>query len=638
MGLVKGQISNDYSVKKIFFILFIILFLLCFASPVHATDPPSTILAVYMIGSDLEYDPQLTPEENAQIKESATKDIREMVLGWGDGSDNLEVIIAYGGSQKEGWEGMTVATLDNLKKDLDNDNIGDSEDSYLGWEDVSMCSEDGLSLFLSLIQKNYSDSRVILIFWDHGFAYQGFGRDDNYPDTTITPNILWSAFKKSGVTLDLIGFDACFMADIEFLRFISPYTRYVVASEETEPDHGWDYQEIILNLINNPDISSEELGKLIIDSYLNNPEHQKGALSLSLLNLSHLPKVLSAFNDLSLTLDSYSEKGNSYPSLSRWIGRLSGLGVTRDKDGNQMEIMVDLLELSRRAAQEIPDVSSEASALEGAIQDLIIYSRHDTPITQLQGIGVFSPVMSAHPYFYQNIREGTVLELSENWITFLNTFAEQIRSDTTPPKLTADGEEYQLEEDGYCLITDVFYQYQDDGSRIILGQEPSGVDDNRLIPKPEWDGTGVFIGDDATSSILPVYYVQTNDDGVQLYYAWGILTQGNAKNLVRMDFWYNSESGALQWIFRPYFITSDGYQEFSRSSADISPGDNLSIFSRVIKSDGSFAWSQAGQIIWSEKTKIQKKAMPEGKYGIEIVAMDLAGNTGYSGIIPYEVS
>lgn len=590
-----------------------------------------------MVGSDLEYDPLLSPEDNSLYKEAATKDIKEMISGWENGSEDLEVLVAYGGSQKKGWEGMTVATLEDLKDDLENNIIGDTDDSYQGWEDINMGSDDGISTFLAYLKKQYPDSRVILILWDHGFAYQGFGRDDNHPESVITPWALGSSLQKTGVSPDMIGFDACFMADIEFLRFISPYVRYVVASEETEPDHGWDYQELVKVLREDPGIPADEYGRRIIDSYLDDPGHQKGALSLSLLDLSHLEDLRTAFDELASDLNTYISTPDSYRSLSQWAGNLSGLGVTRDKDGTEMEVMVDLMSLSLKAGQEIPGLSSRAATLQEALRSLIIYSRHDTPVTQIHGIGIFSPVMANHPFFYKKIENGTVLDISGDWMVFLDRFADQIRSDTKSPRVTPEGEGYRLEEEGYTQVTDVFYQYRDDGSRIILGQEPSGNSTGGLIPKPEWDGKGLFLGDDSSSSILPVYYVQTNDEGVQLYYAWGILNQGDWKSLVRMDFWYDSESGALKWIARPYSLTSDGYQEFSRSSAEITPGDSLTIFSRVIEKDGSLGWGEAGKITWSDKTRVQKKAMECGRYGLEVVAVDLAGNTGYSGVTPYDI-
>lgn len=615
----------------------IILILVLFISPIQATQSTSTLLAIYIIGSDLEYDPLLSPDDNARYKEAATKDIREMLAGWGDGSDSVDIVVAYGGSQKEGWEGMTVATIDDLREDLINGIIGDSDDAYQGWEDVNMGSEEGVTAFLTYIRTVYPDHRLILILWNHGYAYHGFGRDENYKNSIITAPALRNALKSTDTYADIIGFDACFMANLEFIHHLAPYTRYIIAAEETEPEHGWDYEALVSTLIQDPGISSVSLGRTIIDDYLDNPDHHRGSLTLSLLDLSSTKDVMEAFHTLAAGLASTAGKPGSYRPFSYWVGKMARLGISRDSSGDEMSYMVDLLSLSRIAGEEIPALAPEARRLEDALLSFITYSRHNTPVTQLKGVGVFSPIMADHPAYYQRIAPGTILDLSPEWVRFLNAFAETVRKDTTAPRLIEEPGGYLLEEEGYSLLTDVFYQFQSDGSRIILGQEPTSIGSDGLIPKPEWDGTGLFIGDSAVSSILPVYYVSTNDLGVQLYYAWGVIIQGERKSHVRIDLWYDTDTKALQWEIRPYSLNANGEQEFSRSSARLSSGDQLVVFSRSMDADGSLSWEEAGRITWSDETRMMKRMMPCGEYGMEVVAIDLAGNVGESGVMAYAI-
>jgi hypothetical protein len=39
----------------------------------------------------------------------------------------------------------------------------------------------------------------------------------------------------------MVGFDACLMGNWETLVGLQGLTRYVLASEEVEPEHGWDW-------------------------------------------------------------------------------------------------------------------------------------------------------------------------------------------------------------------------------------------------------------------------------------------------------------------------------------------------------------------------------------------------------------
>jgi hypothetical protein len=72
---------------------------------------------------------------------------------------------------------------------------------------------------------------------------------------------------------DLIGFDACLMSTLELAKAVKPSADYMLASESIEPTHGWDYVAFIGYASENPEASAEEIGRVIIDSYLENPSH-----------------------------------------------------------------------------------------------------------------------------------------------------------------------------------------------------------------------------------------------------------------------------------------------------------------------------------------------------------------------------
>ena len=50
--------------------------------------------------------------------------------------------------------------------------------------------------------------------------------------------------------IDIIGFDACFMSSFEVAHALRPYARYMLASEETEPNKGWDYKNYKISSYN----------------------------------------------------------------------------------------------------------------------------------------------------------------------------------------------------------------------------------------------------------------------------------------------------------------------------------------------------------------------------------------------------
>ncbi len=628
--------DNFHSPLFLFFTIFSIFFACSMVTLVSASETPATVLGVYMVGSDLEHEPGLTDEENSIRKELATKDIREMVLGWGEGSSDLDIVVAYGGSQKEGWAGITLASIDMLKADDYDGVIGNSDKDNIYKKELSMTSKEGLQDFLLYLSDTYPDSRKMVILWDHGSSYFGFGKDP-ITETRISVPDMKDAFSNSQGKFNLIGFDACSMADIEVIRLLYPFGDYYLASEDIEPEHGWDYYSIVSSLVQNPDMDMVTFGELVIESYLNNPNHQQGSLTLSLIDLNKTNDFFTAFDKFTSKLNDLSSDPSRYPEISQMIGRLNGIGVAKDSDGNDIELMVDLYSFIKIAHEEI-DEDLDSINLLSVLEDFIIFEKHDTQTSQMYGIGIFPPMMATHPSVSDSVSSNTILDLSNSWIGFLTTFTERLKSDYSPPEIEKTEEGFLVHEDGYVLITNLFLQNRPDGTKVILGQEPSFVEDFNHVFLPEWGGTTTYLSDGKTSSLLPVYYVDTTDEGVQLYYAWGFIGQGNPRKYskMRMDIWYDQNTYGLTWRIRPYTILSNGNQEFERS-ATLYPGDEIIVFSVIQNPDESHDFQEVGKVIWSEKMEIVHQPLPDGEYGVQIVATDLAGNSNYSDIIPYSV-
>jgi len=68
--------------------------------------------------------------------------------------------------------------------------------------------------------------------------------------------------------LELLGMDACLMANIEVAYEVRDAVRYLVASEELVPGHSWPYQEIFGALRAGPDQGGADFAKLVVDQYV----------------------------------------------------------------------------------------------------------------------------------------------------------------------------------------------------------------------------------------------------------------------------------------------------------------------------------------------------------------------------------
>jgi hypothetical protein len=68
--------------------------------------------------------------------------------------------------------------------------------------------------------------------------------------------------------LELLGMDACLMANLEVAYEVRKAVRYLVASEELVPGHSWPYQQIFGALRANPDQGGAEFAQLIVNRYV----------------------------------------------------------------------------------------------------------------------------------------------------------------------------------------------------------------------------------------------------------------------------------------------------------------------------------------------------------------------------------
>jgi hypothetical protein len=138
--------------------------------------------------------------------------------------------------------------------------------------EVDMGNPDVLADFIDWGVTNYAATNYALIVWDHGGSWRGVSWDYSSSNDYLTMSELATALGRAqasdgGIVLDILGFDACSMSSIEVACQVSPYARYLVASEIYVPDDGFEYTSPLSALAANPDMSTFELSNEILDSY-----------------------------------------------------------------------------------------------------------------------------------------------------------------------------------------------------------------------------------------------------------------------------------------------------------------------------------------------------------------------------------
>ncbi|MFN7963483.1 MAG: clostripain-related cysteine peptidase [Thermoanaerobaculia bacterium] len=107
-----------------------------------------------------------------------------------------------------------------------------------------------------------------------------------------------------GQPIDLLGMDACLMANLEVAFQAAPYAKVLVASEETEPADGWPYGTVLDLLAEDPLLPPAELGGRIVEHYLRSyaGNAEAGDVTQAAFDLSKIDQLVTPFDALAQAL------------------------------------------------------------------------------------------------------------------------------------------------------------------------------------------------------------------------------------------------------------------------------------------------------------------------------------------------
>lgn len=215
-------------------------------------------LFVYMTGSNLE-----------SQYECASYDIEEMLKAnfTEENIKNVNVIIQTGGSKD--WHSNRICSnkIERFKVDTNSFRIT----NLARMENASMGSSDTLYDFLNWGINNYPAEHMGVVFWNHGSGVsRGLCFDENYDDDSLSVHELEYTFakinKKMTSKFELIGFDTCLTGSLEYANILAPYAKYMVGSADVAIAKGWYYTDVINYLLENPDATGDQLGKVVCNS------------------------------------------------------------------------------------------------------------------------------------------------------------------------------------------------------------------------------------------------------------------------------------------------------------------------------------------------------------------------------------
>ena len=620
-------------------------------------DASTWTILVYMMGdTDLEF--------------FAGTDLEEMFSLDASNGLNLVVLADRSPLDEEFLPGYTnedfvgLGNWDDTKMLL----FGDQEVSILpplksAEQGLNMGDADTLANFIEFGLSNFPADRTGLIFWDHGAGWPGMGPDefeDGIPflDASgeyIAGDILNLSEIQSGITsglssvpvekLDLIGFDACLMATYEVAAAMANLADFMVASEELEPGHGWDYQSLeILN--GTSDVTAEELGSHIAKGFQSQAQsfNTDENITLSVLDLTVFEEFQNSIADLLEPL--LSDPIPAAPSVSRSLNIASRFGSSPNPDQDSQ--IVDLGNFVEGLAGI--GVDNEIEQTMNALNKLVVSKVAGVASKRASGLSVYFP----QTIDYLDV-DYLSLDVVPNWKAFLETFlaAGQAIPEMSRAKLDQEvtSTEYYIDGDGLTITASLDSLSQDTITEVILyyGVVMDPEDDILYFvgEEPGW------INDDGTVTAFYDLSILTMSDGFDTSYAYTYFTVDEDENLYFFDIplgymssnELESDDALTHDVELSLVIDGDTgdilsevYYEVDESGQwgelMVDPEGAIFPVIQIENDDGSLDWVSASDDLWLyadlDELTYSFEPLPEGITVIaDLYVYDYGGNSDY---------
>ena len=320
-------------------------------------------LMLYMCASDLESECGF-----------ATEDLNEIMYGYTAG--NLNVIVQTGGTAE--WQNTVVADDRCQRYRVTEDGLELVDDS-LGMQ--NMADSATLTDFIQYCSSNYAADHYGLVLWDHGGGVVGgYGYDENFGGDSMSLTEMSRALGDASVHLDMLGFDACLMANFETCLMAAPYADYLIASEEPEPGCGWYYTDWIGKLSENCGIPPKRYGRQIMDDYIT----ESGWDSPSMYSTLGMFDLQQVTQKLLPALSQFSDDAVQQLSAGEYRRISQSRSNTRAVYQSELD-HIDLLDYAQHSQSETAD------QLEQAVSDCVVYYRETENGSGDNGLSILFP-------------------------------------------------------------------------------------------------------------------------------------------------------------------------------------------------------------------------------------------------------
>ena len=218
-------------------------------------------------------------------------------------------------------------------------------------------------------------------------------------DTIELGRVLAVAVKRIGRPLDLLGMDACLMSNLEVAYQLKPFVRYMVASEELEPNSGWPYDLVLRELVDHAGPHIPDLAAHIVKAYVKSYVDRRypGPVTQAALNLDKVNTICGPLDELAKALiaempQAATEIWNAQRKSAHFFGNTLW----------DIAHFCEVLEESNGGGQVIEAAKAVREAIEaGPDRCVIAEDHHGAPVSRCGGLSIYliPPLTRLSPYY-----------------------------------------------------------------------------------------------------------------------------------------------------------------------------------------------------------------------------------------------
>ena len=236
-------------------------------------------------------------------------------------------------------------------------------------------------------------------------------------DTVELGAVMAEIVKLTGKPIDLLGMDACLMSNLEVAYQVRDRVRYIVASEESEPNEGWPYDRVLRTLVNDPRLGTAELASKIVRAYIQSYARRRysGDVTQSALDPSRIQQLTQPLDDLA------GELSRSMAAVAGevWAAQRKSVRFYHSTLWDIGDFCSELARMTSHAGVRSAAQRVVQALVSGAGQFVVAESHRGAGMMNCTGASIYLPALTRISPYYEELD----FAKSHRWAGFLKAYA-----------------------------------------------------------------------------------------------------------------------------------------------------------------------------------------------------------------------